>query len=258
MMGAPASSLSQEAKAVVEAIENLKKQYSLDTNRFIICGFSIGGSGAYHLIQFMPDYWAAAVPCSAGGDSTKIELIAKTPIWHHHGSNDNNGGALKRMSTALENHRYPVLRITSTQVVNSQAAYKNEIQKGTKPKDIIFKNSNPSYDSVSRAIESGARYLFLMFNGGDHESARLNANHNPLLATWAFSKVKNETTPVLPTIISSKTSYGMKRQFSSVLTLNRSDPAMFSNGRIYSLLGQTDHAKDVRRNYGVQILRTEN
>ena len=29
---------------------------------------------------------------------------------------------------------------------------------------------------------------FQMFDGGDHESARLNANHNPLLPKWAFSR----------------------------------------------------------------------
>jgi predicted esterase len=45
MMGA-GTSLSAECKAVIEAIEDLKKQYpnSLDTNRFIIGGFSIGGA----------------------------------------------------------------------------------------------------------------------------------------------------------------------------------------------------------------------
>lgn len=193
-MGTSTGTLSESAKAVLEAIEDLKKQYSLDTNRFIICGFSLGGSGTYHMIEMKPNFWAAAVPSSAGGDSTKIELMAKTPIWHHHGANDNGGAALKRMSYALESHGYPVLRVTSTQVVNSPAGWRGEIQKGTKPENIIFKNAVPSYDSVNRAIESGAKYIFLMFNGGDHESARLNANHNPLLAKWAFSKVKGGST----------------------------------------------------------------
>ncbi|NLG19330.1 MAG: hypothetical protein GX556_18565 [Fibrobacter sp.] len=189
-MGKSTGQISEAAKAVLEAIEDLKDKYSLDTNRFIIGGFSLGGSGTYHQIEMKPDYWAAAVPCSAGGDTLKIELIAQTPIWHHHGSNDMDGAALKRMSAALENHGYPVLRVTSDQVVSSPAGWLNEIQKGTEPEDIIYKNANPSYDSLNRAIESGAKYIFLMFNGGDHESARLNANHNPLLAKWAFSKVR--------------------------------------------------------------------
>jgi predicted peptidase len=59
--------ISDAAKAVLEAIEDLKKQYSLDTNRFIIGGFSLGGSGTYHMIEMKPDFWAAAVPCAAGG-----------------------------------------------------------------------------------------------------------------------------------------------------------------------------------------------
>lgn len=239
--------LSDGARAVLETIEDLKKQYSLDTNRFIIGGFSIGGAGTYHLIEMKPNYWAAAVPVSAGGDSTKIELIAKTPIWHHQGINDNNGGALLRMAKALETHGYPVLRVSSNQVVNSPSGWLSEIQKGTKPEDIIFKNANPSYDSVTKAIESGEKYISLMFNGGDHESARLNAAHNPLLAKWAFSKVKGGSTTNVSMVPIISRSTESNRKFSTVLTLGR-DAHLGSTDRIFTLLGQTNSGLDTRRN----------
>lgn len=252
-MGASTGQLSEAAKAVLEAIEDLKKQYSLDTNRFVICGFSLGGSGTYHQIEMKPDYWAAAVPSSAGGDSTKIELMAKTPIWHHHGSNDNDGAALKRMSAALENHGYPVIRVTSDQVVNSTTAWRNEIQKGTKPEDIIFKNASPSYDSINRAIESGATYIFLMFKGGDHESARLNANHNPLLAKWAFSKVKGGTTKVQLAPISSKSAKNMVGHYGTSLIFGKSvTPA---TGRVFTLLGRTDPRQNTVMKSGIWITK---
>jgi poly(3-hydroxybutyrate) depolymerase len=256
-MGASTGTLSEAARAVLEAIEALKKQYTLDTNRFVIAGFSLGGSGTYHQLEMKPDYWAAAVPCSAGGDSTKIELIAKTPIWHHHGANDNDGAALKRMSRALETHGYPVLRVTSTQVVNSPASWSSEIKKGTKPQDIIFKNSTPSYDSLNRAIESGARYIFLMFNGGDHESARLNANHNPLVAKWAFSKVRGGgSTTVSFVPIASKSTETRIRQNSTILTFGRPASSWFPTGRIFSLLGQTETDQNAIRSVGVKVLKT--
>ncbi len=193
-MGASTGSLSDAGKAVLETVEELKSNYSLDTNRFIITGFSIGGSGTYHLLEFAPDFWAAAVPTAAGGDSTKIELHAKTPIWHHHGSNDNNGGALVRMATALENHNYPVLRITSNSSINSPGAWRNALQGGTQPEDVIFNNSSPSYEEVNSAIEAGEKYLFLLLNGGDHGAGWINAAHNPLVAKWAFMQSKGDTT----------------------------------------------------------------
>jgi poly(3-hydroxybutyrate) depolymerase len=258
MVGAPATALSIEAKAVLEAIEDLKKQYSLDTNRFIVGGFSIGGAGVYHLIQFMPNYWAAAAPCAAGGDSSKIELIAKTPVWHHHGSGDNAGAALKRMSAALEAHHYPVLRVTVDQVVSSPTGWQNEIKKGTKPQDIIFKNAKPSYDSVSRAVESGASYIFHMFNSGDHESSRLNANHNPLLAKWAFSKVKGGSTTAVSFVpVSSKISETMQVQYGTILTFSRR--ADLASGPIFTVLGQTCRGHGMQGIIGAQTMwiRTE-
>jgi predicted peptidase len=87
MMGA-GTALSPECTAVHEAVEDLKKQYSLDTNRFIIGGFSIGGAGTYHMLKFLPNYWAAACPVAAGGDSLQFDGASKipVPIWHHHGS----------------------------------------------------------------------------------------------------------------------------------------------------------------------------
>lgn len=252
MMGA-GTSLSPECKAVIEAIEDLKKQYSLDTNRFIIGGFSIGGAGTYHMIQFMPNYFAAACPTGAGGNEKEIEVIAKTPIWHHQGSNDNNGSALTRMATALTDHNHPVLKITCDMVVNSPAGWTNEIKKGTKPEDILYKNAKPSYDSVSRAVDAGANYISQMITGANHEDSRLNANHNPLLAKWAFSKIKKGgtiTNVLVP--ISSKPAENMLTQYGTFLTFGRT--ANLATGRTFTLLGQINPGQDTKRNPGVHLL----
>jgi poly(3-hydroxybutyrate) depolymerase len=252
MFGA-GTSLSPECKAVIEAVEDLKKQYSLDTNRFIIGGFSIGGAGTYHMIQFVPNYWAAACPVAAGGDSSKIDLIAKTPIWHHQGTNDNNGAALTRMATALENHKYPVLRITSDMVVNSPAGWLSEIQRGTKPQDIIFKNAKPSYDSVSKAVDAGANYIYQMITGANHEDSRLNANHNPLLAKWAFSKIKTGGTITKALVsITSKPAENMLVQYCPVLMFGRT--AKLATGRVFTLQGRIEPDQEVRKNSGTRIL----
>lgn len=189
--GAGPSAMEAPSVAVIEAIEALKGQYSLDTNRFIIQGFSIGGAGTYHMITFKTDYWAAAIPCAAGGDSTRIESIAKTPIWHHQGMNDGNGGAGIRMQTALENHKYKTVKVTVDYTIASTSAWKSAVQ-GSNPYDVIFKNAKApvTLDSLKRAIAGGADYIYTFMTGGSHEAGFMGAAHNPLLATWAFSKVR--------------------------------------------------------------------
>jgi poly(3-hydroxybutyrate) depolymerase len=220
MMGA-GTELSQECRAVIEAIEDLKKKYSLDTTRFIIGGFSLGGAGTYHMIQFLPDYWSAACPVGAGGSADAIDVISRTPVWHHQGLNDNNGAALTRMADALENHDYPVLRITNNMVVNSPSGWNNEIKKGTRPEDIIFKNAKPSYDSIRKAVDSGEMYIYQLITGASHEDSRLNANHNPLLAKWAFMQRKGDTSTTAITR-ESKTNAVGARSYGTVLTFGRS------------------------------------
>lgn len=188
--GAGPTAMEAPSVAVIEAIENLKTQYSLDTNRFVIMGFSIGGAGTYHMITFKTDYWAAAIPCSAGGDSTRIEAIAKTPIWHHQGMNDNAGAAGIRMETALENHHYKTVKVTVDFTINTSAGWKSAVQGNARPEDIIFKNAKVSLDSLKKAIAGGANYINTFMTGGSHEAGFMGAAHNPLLATWAFSKVR--------------------------------------------------------------------
>lgn len=61
--------MATASKIVIEAVEDLKKQYSLDTNRFVLTGFSLGGSGTYHIKELMPDYWAGVSWTGAGNDS---------------------------------------------------------------------------------------------------------------------------------------------------------------------------------------------
>jgi dienelactone hydrolase len=267
MFGA-GSSLSQECKAVIEAIEDLKKQYTLDTNRFIIGGFSLGGAGTYHMIKFLPNYWAAACPVGAGGDSLQFSDASKipTPIWHHQGSADNNGLALFRMSAALERNHYSVLQISSEVVVTANGSgpsnWTKEIQNGTKPKDIIFKNATPSYDTIARAVDAGANYIYQLITGpnhemktgASHEDSRINANHNPLLAKWAFSKRKGgPAVAIVP--LPSRTAFTYNNNVSrTVLTTGNVSPATYVNNRIFTLLGQSDLQQPASGNSSV-ILR---
>jgi len=59
---------------VWEAIESVKKRYSIDSERIVLRGFSMGGAGAWHLGLHFPDKWAAE-EAGAGFVETKVHGI---------------------------------------------------------------------------------------------------------------------------------------------------------------------------------------
>lgn len=82
----PAPSLPM--KLVIELIQKMKKELPVDTNRIYITGLSMGGQGTYDAIERYPQLFAAAVPVSGGGDTSKAASIATIPIWIFHGAED--------------------------------------------------------------------------------------------------------------------------------------------------------------------------
>jgi hypothetical protein len=218
--------LSGPATAVIEGIEDLKKQYSLDTNRFIITGFSIGGTGTYHLIEIKHDYWAAAVPASAGPDTTKLGTISKTPIWHHQGSTDGTAG--KRMALGLENRGFKVVRVVVDFTINNSAV------QTAKPEEIAFKNAKPpvTLDSLRRAIAGGANFIYTELTGGNHEAGWIGAAHDPLVPTWAFSKVRGGSSVSL----APKAAGSWAKRNGAVLSFGGLNEI---EGVVYSLTGQS-------------------
>ncbi|HLP41906.1 MAG TPA: hypothetical protein VK465_10395 [Fibrobacteria bacterium] len=234
LAGSPSGGvMASSSKAVMEAIEDLKKQYSLDTNRFILNGFSLGGSGTYHILELKPGYFAAAIPASAGGDSSKTEAMAKTAIWHHQGSTDGTAG--KRMAQGLDNHGYMVVRVVCDFNINNPSAWRSSLQTaGGNAEAVAFKNAKApvTLDSLRRAIDAGARYLYTELTGGNHEAGWMGAAHNPLLAKWAFSKVRGGGPA---TSLAPKAGVIRKQRNGAMLTYIFPE---VSNGPISTLLGR--------------------
>ena len=79
---------SNELKAVLELLEEIKKTYSVDENRQYVIGLSMGGYGTWNLLMNHPDMFAGAVPMCSGGDPTKASVIKDIPIWAVHGALD--------------------------------------------------------------------------------------------------------------------------------------------------------------------------
>jgi len=73
----------------IELVRELQKEFSIDSERLYVTGYSMGGFGTWEAIQRWPDLFAAAVPVCGGGDETLAPRLVNIPIWAFHGALDN-------------------------------------------------------------------------------------------------------------------------------------------------------------------------
>jgi predicted peptidase len=73
---------------VMELLPTLVKEFRIDTRRLYITGLSMGGYGTWDLLARRPDWFAAAMPMSGGGDESIAPRICHIPIWNFHGGAD--------------------------------------------------------------------------------------------------------------------------------------------------------------------------
>lgn len=80
-----------------EALESIKKRYSIDENRICVRGFSMGGASTWHMAVHHAGLWACAAP-GAGFAETPVyagitkDMVKDTPwqetLWHWYNSTD--------------------------------------------------------------------------------------------------------------------------------------------------------------------------
>jgi predicted peptidase len=77
-----------EMRLVLEILEKVQADYSIDGRRLYVTGISLGGYGTWDIIGRHPEMFAAAVPICGGGKTSKASLMVKTAIWAFHGAQD--------------------------------------------------------------------------------------------------------------------------------------------------------------------------
>jgi predicted peptidase len=80
--------LSAPLLLVVEIVDLLKSQLSIDPQRIYVAGQSDGGFGVWDVIIKRSELFAAAIPVCGGGDPTRAARVARMPIWAFHGDAD--------------------------------------------------------------------------------------------------------------------------------------------------------------------------
>jgi predicted peptidase len=80
-----------DADRALAILEQVQKQYKIDSKRIYLTGLSLGGTGTWSLAAAHPDRWAAIVPICGAGDPATAAKIKDIPCWCFVGDGDNPG-----------------------------------------------------------------------------------------------------------------------------------------------------------------------
>ena len=95
---------SEEMRLVLELLDRLRAEHSIDERRLYVLGISMGGYAAWDIITRRPGMFAAAVPICGGGAESRAGLMTGTAVWAFHGDRDEavNVSQSRRMVAALK------------------------------------------------------------------------------------------------------------------------------------------------------------
>ena len=76
-----------DAQRALKILDEVERDFSIDTSRRILTGWSMGGFGTWSIAAATPSKWQAILPL-AGGGADLAEKLVHLPIWAFHGSDD--------------------------------------------------------------------------------------------------------------------------------------------------------------------------
>jgi predicted peptidase len=80
--------LAPYAQLVIELLDSLSREFTIDHARIYLTGQSMGGIGTWDLITKRPDAFAAAVPLCGAGTPARAAAAKGVAIWAFHGAKD--------------------------------------------------------------------------------------------------------------------------------------------------------------------------
>jgi predicted peptidase len=79
---------TRNVQTVMEILELLQDEYSIDNLRLYLTGLSLGGMGTWDMMCRYNDYFAAGVPICGNGDTSRAGTLIHKPIWAFHAADD--------------------------------------------------------------------------------------------------------------------------------------------------------------------------
>lgn len=158
--------------AVNDLLDSLQREFSVDPNRLYVTGLSMGGFGAWELIDRFPGRFAAAVPMSGGGNALDVAPMMDQAIWNFHGELDT--------SVPVELSRFMMQAF--------EAAGRPVLYTGCEYGDC----RGVSQAEVLRRVQNHTDLLYTEVDDGGHVMWDQAYDYPPLLP-WVFSQVRRDT-----------------------------------------------------------------
>jgi predicted peptidase len=79
---------SENRTYLLELLDEVIRDYSVDQRRIYLTGFSMGGHGAWDLAAKTKDIFAAAAPIAGWYETGEAVNLTSIPIWAFHGEED--------------------------------------------------------------------------------------------------------------------------------------------------------------------------
>src|SRR3989440_9359238 len=80
--------ISPQLQMALDILASVQKEFSIDPDRIYLAGQSMGGLGAWGLLQTLPDRLAAALVLCAFDNFTNVKAIARVPLRVFQGDAD--------------------------------------------------------------------------------------------------------------------------------------------------------------------------
>lgn len=110
---------------VMALVNDTINNYSVDTKKILLTGFSMGGTAVWNLLANHSDVFAAAMPVGGEGNISMVLAAANMPIWAFHYKANGNYAATYELVTALQQLGAGTFFTDMTEN-NWAQAYKNE------------------------------------------------------------------------------------------------------------------------------------
>lgn len=81
--------MNKSMEDVLQVIEDVKVNYTIDTGRIYLTGLSMGGYGTWNISSKHPEIFAAIAPlCGYGEDDIDLQQLVEIPVYAFHGDQD--------------------------------------------------------------------------------------------------------------------------------------------------------------------------
>ena len=157
--------VSNELQTVINLLDSLLNEFNIDLNRQYVTGLSMGGYGTWDLIARYPERFAAAIPMSGAGDTSRVDKFRNVPVWNFHGAKDG--------TVSVAGSREMVTAMRSSGIVVKQT---------DNMPDIV----------IAYWLTENVTHLYTEYPNGNHVIWQESYDYSRL-HEWVFSQTRNTT-----------------------------------------------------------------